>query len=247
MFRSALDLNRKGVMHFKAQEIENARASFVSALDIMKNMSGKYIDDESFELIDFFWSDRCLKEPDGDTSSCFIFSRALMCLQRSKEQQKSQLTKRERDLLAFEATISILYNIALSLHLGATEKNCASLLRKSLKGYKFTLGKIRKQSQHYSTEDYVKKTFFLSLGILNNIGQIYLEFGSSSEAQRYFQQLGDLIEETNLKLDGATDIEILTKMWKALEITPQQRQSAPQQQNCENGAPADFTSVFPQN
>lgn len=210
MFNTALHLNSKGVQHLKLREIDNARACFVSALDTMKKMSGKYTEDESFVTIDVYWSDRYLKQEPDDV---FVFSRALVFM--PKQQQKSHLTNRERDLLAFEVTISILYNIALSLHMAGMEKNCKTMLRKSLKGYNFTLDKIKKRSQLFcsANDENVGKTFFLSLGILNNLGQVHMEFDLYVEAQRYFRQLGELMKTTTIELDELPDIDELRKRY----------------------------------
>jgi hypothetical protein len=179
-YRTAVNLNNQGVSLLSKGNFDAACNSFKNALDAIKSVvtvvSTTNVDhQQEVELnVGFEWSTNAPLHF-SDVMS-FVYRRAMIIVSSSGYSERGYP----------EESTAIIYNLALSFHLSALERNCSSLMNKALKFYQIAEA-IRNCS--IVSKKLEEGDRLVDAVILNNMGQICMECFDFGNAQRCFSQL----------------------------------------------------------
>lgn len=194
LYAQAIQLNGVAVAHFESGDYAVARSLFRKALQTMKMASKE--PGEPRPGVGFCWT-----KSTSRLTHCtnFVFQRALVIIS-SRKGSKSCASE----------SMSIIYNIALSAHLEAIEKNSPSLRLKSMQCYKIALS-IRQQKDDTRK---LQGERLLDIGILNNLSQLYREECQFDDARLCLTEMSKWLSSlTHETRRGLQDVDCEGLMW----------------------------------
>ncbi len=177
-YTTALQFNNDGVVRLEEGNFHEARHCFKRALDTMTAAITQCGEDQHNEGEEstpaFHWSlnPRHALHEASHCGNSFVYSRALY-ITASKRIQTSEYT---------DESAAIVYNLALSFHLIGSE-NSSDSMEKAMQFYEIASA-IRARKSGTKLE-------ILDLAILNNTGQICVEWFNYDAARQCFSQLSD--------------------------------------------------------
>mmetsp|Transcript_14211 Transcript_14211/g.21675 ORF Transcript_14211/g.21675 Transcript_14211/m.21675 type:complete len:225 (-) Transcript_14211:126-800(-) len=99
----------------------------------------------------------------------------------------------ERSRSGFSLPAIIIFNLSLAHHLDANKDKSIGRLHQSIMLYKKARKAISPRSNTAVNDQHRQKVNMISLGIMNNIGTIYREFGAYQHAQHCFDYIKNAI------------------------------------------------------
>lgn len=183
-YNEAIEINNHGIRLYERLRYEEARNMFTLALDILRDAMVEQTEKQSPEYEELsdallLWGDSREESNPSTATNCssFIFQSAIVIV-----------PMRRHSHLYGKESAAIVYNLGLVQHMMGVKMNSTVHLKQAVSFYTISCS-----IQHSSK---VCDEPLLRMALLNNLGQIHVEFSDFRNAVLCFQRLSDELERS---------------------------------------------------